>query len=60
MSEHQIAALYLAASVLFILSLRGLSHPLAARRGNVFGMAGMAVAIATTFAVTRRIDVRSA
>ena len=57
MSANQIAVLYLTASVLFILSLRGLSHPLTARRGNVFGMVGMAVAIATTFAITRRIDV---
>jgi len=57
MSANQIALLYLTASVLFILSLRGLSHPLTARRGNVFGMAGMAVAIATTFAITRRVDI---
>jgi NAD(P) transhydrogenase subunit beta len=57
MSTNQIALLYLTASVLFILSLRGLSHPLTARRGNLFGMVGMAVAIATTFAITRRIDV---
>ena len=57
MSANLTAVLYLTASVLFILSLRGLSHPLTARRGNVFGMAGMAVAIATTCALTRRIDV---
>ena len=47
---------YLLASVLFILSLRGLSHPLSARRGNLFGMIGMALAILTTFAISRRID----
>jgi len=57
MPANVIAVLYLTASVLFILSLRGLSHPLTARRGNVFGMVGMAVAIATTLAITRRIDV---
>jgi len=57
MSANQIAILYLAASVLFILSLKGLSHPLSARRGNVFGMVGMTIAIVTTLAMTERVDV---
>jgi proton-translocating NAD(P)+ transhydrogenase subunit beta len=57
MPANQITLFYLTASVLFILSLKGLSHPLTARRGNVFGMAGMAVAIAATFAMTRRVDI---
>ncbi|MEF3279677.1 MAG: NAD(P)(+) transhydrogenase (Re/Si-specific) subunit beta [Elusimicrobiota bacterium] len=39
---------YIAASVLFILSLGGLSHPETARRGNIFGMIGMAIAIIAT------------
>ncbi|MBW8270763.1 NAD(P)(+) transhydrogenase (Re/Si-specific) subunit beta [Caldovatus aquaticus] len=39
---------YLAASVLFILALRGLSHPETSRQGNVFGMVGMAIAIVAT------------
>lgn len=39
---------YLGASTLFILSLRGLSHPVSARRGNLYGMLGMLVAIAAT------------
>ncbi|MBK6896902.1 MAG: NAD(P)(+) transhydrogenase (Re/Si-specific) subunit beta [Alphaproteobacteria bacterium] len=39
---------YLAASVLFILALRGLSHPVTARRGLQYGMGGMALAILTT------------
>ena len=56
MTANEVALSYLVASVLFILSLRGLSHPLSARRGNVFGMIGMAIAILTTFAVTRRVD----
>ena len=56
MTANEVALSYLAASVLFILSLRGLSHPLSARRGNLFGMVGMAIAIVTTFAITRRID----
>src|SRR3954470_5704100 len=56
MSANQVALSYLVASVLFILSLKGLSHPLTARRGNFFGMIGMLIAVATTFAVTRRFD----
>jgi len=56
LTANEVALSYLAASVLFILSLRGLSHPLSARRGNLFGMIGMAIAILTTFAITRRID----
>jgi NAD(P) transhydrogenase subunit beta len=36
---------YLVASVLFILALRGLSHPETSRRGNLYGMIGMAIAI---------------
>ncbi|GAB2903384.1 Re/Si-specific NAD(P)(+) transhydrogenase subunit beta [Paraburkholderia jirisanensis] len=43
---------YLAASALFILSLRGLSHPSTARRGNQYGVAGMAIAIVTTLCLS--------
>lgn len=43
------ALLYLIASVLFILALRGLSSPESARRGNLYGILGMALAIFTTF-----------
>ncbi|HEY5619195.1 MAG TPA: NAD(P)(+) transhydrogenase (Re/Si-specific) subunit beta [Vicinamibacterales bacterium] len=57
MSANLIAISYLVASVLFILSLKGLSHPLTARRGNVFGIAGMAIAVATTLAIAHRIDI---
>ncbi|MEM7072904.1 MAG: NAD(P)(+) transhydrogenase (Re/Si-specific) subunit beta [Pseudomonadota bacterium] len=39
---------YLIASICFIMALRGLSHPETARRGNMIGMAGMAIAIITT------------
>jgi NAD(P) transhydrogenase subunit beta len=56
MTANQVALAYLVASILFILSLRGLSHPLGARRGNLFGMIGMALAILTTLAISRRID----
>ena len=43
--------LYLISAVLFILSLKGLSHPETARRGNLFGMIGMGIAIFTTLAI---------
>jgi NAD(P) transhydrogenase subunit beta len=43
--------LYLISAVLFILSLHGLSHPETARRGNLFGMIGMAIAVITTLAI---------
>ncbi len=39
---------YLVSAVLFILSLRGLSHPETARQGVLFGMVGMGLAIVTT------------
>tara|TARA_B100000686_G_scaffold328132_1_gene387783 strand:- start:202 stop:1593 length:1392 start_codon:yes stop_codon:yes gene_type:complete len=42
------ALLYLLSAVLFILSLKGLSSPLSARRGNYFGICGMVIAIITT------------
>ncbi|HLB07557.1 MAG TPA: NAD(P)(+) transhydrogenase (Re/Si-specific) subunit beta [Alphaproteobacteria bacterium] len=50
MNANLSALLYLAAAVCFIFALRGLSHPLLARRGNLFGMAGMVLAIGTTLA----------
>jgi NAD(P) transhydrogenase subunit beta len=40
---------YLVASVCFIMALRGLSSPVSARQGNLYGMAGMAIGILTTF-----------
>lgn len=42
------AVAYLVASVLFIMSLRGLSSPESSRQGNIYGMLGMAIAIITT------------
>jgi NAD(P) transhydrogenase subunit beta len=50
MSADLVALLYLVAGVLFILALRGLSHPTTSRQGNMFGMTGMAIAIGTTLA----------
>jgi len=45
--------LYLVSGVLFIMALRGLSHPTTSRQGNMYGMIGMAIAIATTLALAR-------
>ena len=50
MSADLVALLYLLAAVLFILALRGLSNPETSRRGNLFGMVGMAIAVVTTLA----------
>ena len=41
-------AAYLGAAILFILSLGGLSNPETSRRGNLFGMVGMAIAVLAT------------
>ena len=48
MSPSLTAIAYLVAAVLFVLALRGLSSPVTARRGNQYGMAGMAIAIVAT------------
>jgi NAD(P) transhydrogenase subunit beta len=51
MSANQLALWYLVASVSFILALKGLSSPPTARRGNVYGMVGMAIAVLVTLAL---------
>ncbi|MFM8750190.1 NAD(P)(+) transhydrogenase (Re/Si-specific) subunit beta [Rhabdaerophilum sp.] len=48
MSANIANLLYLASGVLFILALRGLSHPSTSRQGNLYGMAGMGIAAVTT------------
>jgi NAD(P) transhydrogenase subunit beta len=48
MNQNLVALLYLLAGALFILALRGLSSPETSRRGNLFGMTGMAIAVVTT------------
>jgi len=53
MTANQVALWYLVASILFILALKGLSHPDSARRGNLFGMIGMAIAIVVTMAIVK-------
>jgi NAD(P) transhydrogenase subunit beta len=50
MNDSFTSLAYLVAAVLFILALRGLSHPTTSRRGNQMGIAGMAIAILATFA----------
>ncbi len=49
MSANLSALFYLISGILFILALRGLSSPETSRRGNYFGIAGMAISIIVTF-----------
>ena len=51
MSMNVVTLLYLIASVCFIQSLKGLSHPTTSIRGNLFGMVGMGIAVVTTAAL---------
>jgi NAD(P) transhydrogenase subunit beta len=53
MSVNLASFLYLVSGILFILALRGLSHPTTSRKGNLYGMVGMAIAIVTTLAMAR-------
>ena len=53
MSANLVALAYLVASVFFILALKGLSSPESARRGNLFGIIGMAIAVVTTLTLTQ-------
>jgi len=48
MNEGMITVAYIAASILFILALGGLSNQESARRGNIYGMVGMGIAILAT------------
>ena len=49
MSSNIVSILYLISALLFIFSLRGLSHPESSRVGNILGIIGMVIAIVTTF-----------
>ncbi|MGQ0673167.1 MAG: NAD(P)(+) transhydrogenase (Re/Si-specific) subunit beta [Hyphomicrobium sp.] len=53
MTPDLAAILYLVSGVLFILALRGLSHPETSRGGNRFGMIGMTIAVLTTLALLK-------
>jgi len=48
MSNNLVAFMYLISALLFIFALRGLSHPESSRKGNIFGIIGMIIAIITT------------
>ncbi|MDY0055231.1 MAG: Re/Si-specific NAD(P)(+) transhydrogenase subunit beta [Methyloversatilis sp.] len=48
MSQSLATVAYLGAAILFILSLGGLSNPESSRRGNLYGMVGMALAVLAT------------
>ena len=50
MSQGLVTASYIGATVLFILALGGLSSPETARRGNLYAMIGMAIALVATIA----------
>ena len=56
MSANLSAIFYLISGILFILALRGLSSPETSRRGNYFGIAGMAIAIIVTQLVILGLD----
>ena len=51
MSMNLVTLLYLVDSICFIQALKGLSHPTTSIRGNLFGMAGMTIAVLTTAAL---------
>jgi NAD(P) transhydrogenase subunit beta len=50
MADNLVITAYIVAAALFILSLAGLSNPETARRGNVFGIIGMLIALVATAA----------
>ncbi|MEO0047720.1 MAG: hypothetical protein RLZZ410_679 [Pseudomonadota bacterium] len=60
MSLNLVTLLYLVASICFIQALKGLSHPTTSIKGNAFGMAGMAIAIATTVGLVMMLAQQSA
>ena len=59
-SMNLVTMLYLIASVCFIQALKGLSHPSTARRGNTFGMTGMAIATLTTIMLMIKLQQEAA
>ncbi|MDY0250001.1 MAG: NAD(P)(+) transhydrogenase (Re/Si-specific) subunit beta [Pseudomonas sp.] len=60
MSMNVITVFYLIASVCFIQALKGLSHPTTSRRGNLFGMIGMSIAVLTTLTLIMKLSVQLA
>ena len=60
MSMNLITTFYLIASICFIQALKGLSHPTTSRRGNLFGMIGMGIAVLTTLVLIMKLSVQLA
>ncbi|BAP42578.1 NAD(P)(+) transhydrogenase (Re/Si-specific) subunit beta [Pseudomonas sp. 21LCFQ02] len=55
MSMNLVTLLYLVSAVCFIQALKGLSHPTTSRRGNLFGMLGMGLAVLTTVGLVYKL-----
>ena len=58
-SLNLVTLLYLVASICSIQALKGLSSPATSRRGNAFGMTGMAIAAVTTLALILKLKAAS-
>ena len=56
MSENITTLAYLVSAICFIMALRGLSSPTTARAGNIYGIAGMAIAVGTTLLAPGVLD----
>ena len=54
--NNLVAIAYVISGILFILALRGLSSPESSRRGNIFGMLGMLIAVLATRTIKLRIN----
>jgi NAD(P) transhydrogenase subunit beta len=55
MSMNLVTLLYLVSAICFIQALKGLSHPTTSRRGNLFGMLGMGLAVITTIGLVYKL-----
>ena len=53
MTQSLLTVSYIGATILFILSLGGLSNPETSRRGNLYGMIGMTIAVLATVLATK-------
>jgi len=55
MSMNLVTLLYLVSAICFIQALKGLSHPTTSRRGNLFGILGMGLAVLTTIGLVFKL-----